>query len=265
MIKKTVLFILFLLMVSKVFSMTVQEALKLNEKTIRYRDINEFRNIQFYENKTVKFVDDEHKEENCLWNHTFQYDLVKNNNFFFLELKIGSSKEKYLILLSDISLVIYNTENSELEFNGVSKGNPDLFFFPEKITASSELVEGAVRYSAANLSNLNLDEPWAEGVKGLGVGESISFSCNAEEMIIYTGFVSAKKNYLWQQNSRPKNVLVLFKKSGNSEKFELKDNPNPQNINFGFIYSGEVEIKILDVYPGIKYDDTCIHSIMLKY
>lgn len=265
MIKRSIFFLLFLLLASKVFSITVQDALKLHKEIVRYRDINEFRNIQFYENKTVKFVDDEHMEANRLWNKTFQYELIKNNNFFFLELRMGNSKKKYLILLSNINLVIYNCENSELEFNGVSKGNPDLFYFPEKITASSELIEGAVRYSSVNLSNLNLDEPWAEGAKGFGIGESISFLCNAEEMIICTGFISVKKDYLWQQNSRPKDILVLFKKSGNSERIELKDSPNPQNINFGFIYSGEVEIKILDVYPGIKYDDTCIHSIMLKY
>ena len=167
-----------------------------------------------------------------------------------------------LVLLSDNNLIIYD---SKLLFNGISNGNTELYSFPSEIVASSELIEGSKTFYAKNISSLNLDEPWAEGVQGFGIGETISFSCNAEEIIICSGYISVNKSYLWHENSRPKKISVVFLSSGKSKEYELLDTPNPQSINFGYIYSGKVIIKILDAYPGTKYKDTCIHSIMVKY
>ena len=262
--KTVMIFLLLLTNASVCFPLSVQEFLKLGEKTILYSDINEFRTIQFYEDKTVEFIDAEYPNEDALWNKKYRYELIEKDKFLFLELQI-TNKKNYLILLSGENLIVYSTNDSKPIFNGVSKGSTELYFFPIEVVASSELVEGNKIYNANNISNLNLDEPWIEGVKGYGIGETITFSCNAEEMIVCTGYISIKKSYLWLQNSRTKSLKITFKKSGTSISYNLMDSPNPQRITFGFIYSGEIQITILDVYPGTKYDDTCIHSIMLKY
>ena len=253
----------FITIVSNCFSLSVQDFLGISENTIRYRDLNEFRSIQFSKDNTAEFLDDERKADDALWNNKFQYELRQKDNFLFLDLQIQNKKRSYMVLLSDICLIVYNAEDSKPIFSGVSKGSPELYYFPAKVQASSELVEGTKTYYAKNLSNYDLDEPWA--VKGFGIGENVSFSCNAEEMIICTGYISTKKNYLWSQNSRPKSIQVIFKKSRSIKRFELADSPNPQIVDWGFVYSGEMEISILDVYHGSKYDDTCIHSMMLKY
>ena len=50
-----------------------------------------------------------------------------------------------------------------------------------------------------------------------------------------------------------------------SNFFNIADTPNPQLLLFDTDYSGEVIIKIMDVYKGTKYSDTCINSILLVH
>lgn len=259
--KKYIFILILILFSSFCYSMSIQSYLN-NNNNIMYRDIADFKTIQFYNNNTVRFNDDENSETSSLWNNTFNYQLTENDHYLFLDLSSNNNRYRLLILLSDTNLIFYDYK---LIFNGISKGSTELYYFPSEISASSELIEGNKIYYAKNISNLNLDEPWVEGVQGLGIGESISFSCNAEELIICSGYISVNNINLWKENSRPKRISVEFLSSGKSMEFNLLDTQNPQNINLGNIYSGKVIIKILDVYPGTKYKDTCIHSIMVKY
>ena len=43
---------------------------------------------------------------------------------------------------------------------------------------------------------------------------------------------------------------------------ELEDTPNPQKVSLDVMYSGKIRIEILEVYPGDKYEDTCITSLI---
>jgi hypothetical protein len=47
---------------------------------------------------------------------------------------------------------------------------------------------------------------------------------------------------------------------------ELKDTPHYQEIKFPSVIDGNdtLVLEILDVYPGIKYDDTCINTILFE-
>ena len=43
---------------------------------------------------------------------------------------------------------------------------------------------------------------------------------------------------------------------------ELEDTPNPQKVSLGTSFYGKLRLEILEVYPGIKYEDTCITNIL---
>lgn len=133
-----------------------------------------------------------------------------------------------------------------------------------KISATSELTEGNTIYSVSNLSNLQLNKPWVEGVKGNGEGEKIIINCRASFIYFFNGYVSYTKPYLYEQNSRPKKIKLTLLDSKEKEEliFDLKDTPNPQKLSLNTFYSGKIELEILEVYSGSKYQDTCINSLL---
>lgn len=79
---------------------------------------------------------------------------------------------------------------------------------------------------------------------------------------ISIGFVSYERPYLYEENSRPRklNISVAGKFSFTAD---LVDTPNFQTINLPqtFGRNDELVIEILEVYPGTKYEDTCINNI----
>jgi len=143
---------------------------------------------------------------------------------------------------------------------------------------------------------------WVEGKKGDGITERLFYEIVKVDRIyfnnlkikidIINGFAQSKE--LFFLNSRLKNIkLTLFsanfdicggyysKRINNllkikSQNFELKDSLNLQEIKFELnkddIYKikkeGPVfiilEVEILSVYKGNKYDDTCISEFNIK-
>ncbi len=55
--------------------------------------------------------------------------------------------------------------------------------------------------------------------------------------------------------------MITCKEKDFSKKIELKDSPNPQTIILDGLSLPNLEITILDVYKGTKFNDTCIHFI----
>jgi hypothetical protein len=46
--------------------------------------------------------------------------------------------------------------------------------------------------------------------------------------------------------------------------FNLEDTPNPQKLSLGKYYDGPIELEILEVYEGTKYQDTCINGLIFS-
>lgn len=167
-------------------------------------------------------------------------------------------------MYSEDFLVIYDN-SSQLIFNGASKINTECIYFPDTLKASSELMEGNIVYSGSNLKTLELDKCWVENKQDYGIGEYIKFGINGRGFFFFNGYLSGKKNYLYNQNSRVKQLEVTLVQNNVSKFFDIADTPNPQLLLFDTDYSGEVIIKIIDVYKGTKYSDTCINSILLVH
>ena len=202
-----------------------------------------------------------------IWNNDFVYSLTDYEKAYILTISNENCNKRFYALKSDFCLILYDCETNECIFTGasISFNQTEGLFFPSFISATSELREGSKVYTVQNLSNFKLDSPWCEASEDYGIGEKIRLSINARNLIIISGYVSAKKPYLFENNSRPKIITISFLKSKIQKEFELKDSPNPQIINLDGLYNEEIEIVIKDVYLGKKYKDTCISTIFSMY
>ena len=125
------------------------------------------------------------------------------------------------------------------------------------ISASSELKEGSIVYSTDNL-DAGIDVCWAARN---GIGERIILQRSGlgyrGGLYIATGFISMSRPYLFKYNARPKKILVSYE-GEHPEIYELEDTYHWQKI--GEIPSfRDIWIDILEIYPGTRFDDTCIN------
>ncbi len=134
--------------------------------------------------------------------------------------------------------------------------------------ASSFLIERDTEYSITNLTNISPETPWVEGVKGWGIGENFIIKTwndkSDNHILLMNGYISARNPHLYEENGRIKKIEVKGVKSGKKKNFIVKDTPHPQSIDISFLSEPEdIKITILDVYKGTKYQDTCIHFMIL--
>lgn len=141
---------------------------------------------------------------------------------------------------------------------------------PYKVISSSNLaMQGNTTYEAINAADLSYKTAWIEGVKGLGIGESIEYyfennSPRITEIKIYNGYL--KSDNSWNENSRVKKLEL----SVNGERYailNLTDTKAQQNFKVETLGRRPdkkdlvLSFKILEVYAGAKYEDTAITEI----
>ncbi len=156
-----------------------------------------------------------------------------------------------------------------------------------KVTASSTLGN---HYQAMNIIDKKVETAWVEGVKGSGKGEWVKLKLDAEKIShsstpfsirtigIIPGYAKSQKT--WYENNRVKKMLVvIYTPASATQENEwvalrlfLKDVNKLQLFEIPIDYiaynfdpmTKTVWFKIEDVYPGTKYDDTCISEIVLR-
>lgn len=168
--------------------------------------------------------------------------------------------------------------------------NYGLRFFFNGISASSELKEGSTTYSAFNLVDNNCKTAWVEGKSDFGKNEKIKISAsgNFTQILLVNGFRKSEKTYY--ENNRVKKI-ALYIDGVRLGEITFPDRPYHQvnmtnildegellNLNEdlfknksaktwnnarSFFSDKNIEIEILEVYPGTKYNDTCISDIYL--
>ncbi|MDR0420293.1 MAG: Hint domain-containing protein [Prevotellaceae bacterium] len=146
------------------------------------------------------------------------------------------------------------------------------------VNASSALKPfGNIDYKAQNIHDFNFETAWVEGVKGYGIGESITYrfpywdeDISGEKMssdiavtnvIIFNGYLKSYR--AWRDNSRVKQLKLYI----NGEPYallNLQDTIAMQVFNIGN-HSSTTDLymtfEITDVYKGNKYDDTAISEL----
>jgi len=148
---------------------------------------------------------------------------------------------------------------------------------PSVAQATSELKEGNIIYSAKNAVDDNILQPWAVGKTGIGEKIKLRIDTNrlrtdAERLAAYrywglvisNGFVDYKRPYLYEYNNRIKKIRVSRGKPGEYVDITLEDTPQLQKFEFRELKTEAniLEIEILEVYKGSRYDDTCINLII---
>ena len=110
----------------------------------------------------------------------------------------------------------------------------------------------------------SLTPPWVEGKDDYGIGEylDIEFKWPSDEMQILNGFVDFTRMDLYEKNSRVKTVLIESENPKFSKEYQLED-----IVRYTLISLPEktqkIRMTIKDVYPGTKYKDTCLSSILV--
>lgn len=145
---------------------------------------------------------------------------------------------------------------------------------------SSFLVEGKKSYSCKDTGfdfphrAIQWGKPWAEGAKGNGGGEWISFlvpdSVTEAQLhgglkgFISIGYVDYNRPDLYEKNSRPR-IISVYIDGVFYKDVLLEDTPNYQDITPGTFLAGAEEIKIVikDMYAGTLYEDACINDVVV--
>ncbi len=180
-----------------------------------------------------------------------------------------------------------NTFDPENPLNGGSEeGWGQVIFYDagiKNIKASSYLSEntknGFIEYVPQNLLERlyymtgddydrvtydTVTPPWVEGKEDYGIGEylDIEFKWPSDELQILNGFVDFTRMDLYEKNSRVKTVLIESENPKFSKAYEIED-----LVRYTLITLPEktdkIRMTIKDVYPGSKYKDTCLSSILV--
>ena len=135
--------------------------------------------------------------------------------------------------------------------------------------------QGRNKYDVRNLDDGLVNTAWIEGVKGYGIGETITFSFTPKnfkeanlEKINFNGFLVingyCKNKTTWKENSRVKRIRI---KHNDKPLYEtvLHDSMNVQTVGLPTIWlhpGDTIKVTILEVYPGDNYQDTGISELI---
>ncbi|PYG26275.1 discoidin domain-containing protein [Pelagimonas varians] len=119
-------------------------------------------------------------------------------------------------------------------------------------------------YGPENLFDGNFRTAWCEGVAGNGEGQEIYVRIEDgipfRRLLIHNGY--AKSTDTYRSNGRARSIDVLTDR-GDRIRTVLPDTSSEVVLNLpGPIEYHELRIRIVDVYPGAKYQDTCINLII---
>jgi hypothetical protein len=256
-----------------------------------YWDNND-RVLTFAENNRIKGYKNGNPQNGL---HDGSYIVIEEENIPYLVILWDDKTwDKYLMLSHEFEYEGGNNHLIDHDYIYLYNSDGEPFFGPgtipsqemrthrpwgetEWLSASSELNESGVIYSTTNLDE-RIGICWAESISGQGIGEKIVFevkknrtNVSFNELYISIGFVSFEKPYLYKQNSRPKKIRISYE--GEYAKIiELDDTPNLQRLGHIWwpTYSDssrgkDLWLEILEVYPGTRYQDTCINFLCWEF
>ncbi|MBK1791156.1 NADase-type glycan-binding domain-containing protein [Persicirhabdus sediminis] len=176
-------------------------------------------------------------------------------------------------LANDIEIHVsepYNAYCVNLDANGYYRQYREKFYkwtTTYKVQASSQLADAnGYSYSADNLHTNQGEKSfaWSEGVDGHGIGEVLDFTLNKEieldSVLVENGYTRSEELFL--SNSRVKDVTFVV--NGKEEfKRTLLDRRREQRIDLSECKTKmkTIQLRIDSVYPGSKYEDTCLSDV----
>lgn len=126
-------------------------------------------------------------------------------------------------------------------------------------------------YYYSNLIDNDLSSPWVEGVQGYGINEwikiELSDKIEVKGLKIVNGYNLNRNDRTgdrYNKNSRVKKAKLVFS-NGQSQMIDLIDTRQEQLINIEPVITESIKFIIIDVYPGSKWDDTCLSEIKVMF
>ena len=179
--------------------------------------------------------------------------------------------EEYALVNSDKLCLLLKADNSVYFYGALPGLYTEDLGKPCAISASSELTEKSTVYAASNLNELAGNTPWVEGVDGLGVGEYIDMETPLAvgenygamgALVFWNGFISASNPNSYKNNARVKDIEISTPDGKVIATAELADSAAPQVVSLPS-QEKKIRIKIVSVYEGEKWEDTCILAIQV--
>ena len=165
--------------------------------------------------------------------------------------------------------------------------------YMENVSATSELVEGKTTYFAKNLNDKDYTTAWVEAANDFGSGEKIHFELNQNinkdqwfgisitHLYLLNGFRKTEKTYYENNRIKKLRLWINGKDGEKSYDITLPDRPYKAINDYNIAYEADLlndyidlgrrqafynvtsfDIEILEVYPGTKYNDTCISEVI---
>lgn len=143
---------------------------------------------------------------------------------------------------------------------GPSQFVPDMRF----CVSSALAPQGGNDYGPENLFDGNSRSAWCEGVSGPGLYEQVTISFPGEpvfrRLYVENGYGKSARSYA--ENARPRTVDINAS-NGFALRLQLADTAAPQYLNLpGAAGIGWIRLTVIDIYPGSKYQDTCMSYLM---
>ena len=131
------------------------------------------------------------------------------------------------------------------------------------LSVSSQLTgKSGTVYGAAFLNDGDTSTPWEEGVEGDGIGEQITYEPESGTKLqvirIYPG--NGRSDKAFQENNRPKTITLEI--DGKKQTLNFDDAGHFYTFSSKKpVMAKQVKLIIDSVYPGSKWQDTCISEV----
>ena len=127
--------------------------------------------------------------------------------------------------------------------------------------------QGNNTYGPENLFDFSSSTAWCAGARGPGIGEMVSLRIDNggpfRRFLIENGYGKSNETYI--RNTRPRAVEI---RTNTGLRFQhlLEDTRFEQMVYLPEPGAYEtLQIRVIDVYPGTRYQDLCISTIVLDF
>jgi hypothetical protein len=129
---------------------------------------------------------------------------------------------------------------------------------------ASSVLSPVNAYAANQLFDSRKEFVWAEGAKGGGENEKLTFVFDEDQTIsmikVWNGYQRSEKHF--ESNARVKSFEFGLK-NGTKVKYSLEDSMEPQSVKLVEELKGkELELTVLEVYPGTNYKDLVLSELV---
>lgn len=182
--------------------------------------------------------------------------------------QISETNERTEGTQTEQSDAITEGENEELERAETTVyeyGSPEI----ESVSATGNVRDEYGNYVPENAIDGREDTVWASDGAGNSITVKLKETAKINEIQIKNGHWKQEEgkanDYLYYRNSRPKEITISF--SDGTEKHEILNDVYREE-HYIYLDEGVIAdsftISIDSVYPGTKYEDTCITEISAK-